>query len=698
MATSIYSLLSLFALLTISSGTFFLSKKIKIPYTVLLVVIGLLLVPLSFTSAFSFIKEFSLTPSLLFYVFLPILIFESAYNISIRKLTENIRSISLLSILSLILSAFFIAAVLYFAFHLLGIEIPFIVTLLFGSLISATDPVAVLALFKDFGAPRRLALIFEGESLFNDGTAVALFLIVLEVAITGFHGFTSIGEGVIMFSIAVFGGIIFGLFMGGLFSKIIQHTKSNEFIGITLTMIMAHLTFILSEIMSENLIVFGQEIKLSSIVATTIASMVIGNYGRYKMSLKSEEFIEKFWGQFAFIANSLVFILIGLLFANLNISIMSFILPIVVTVLVVAAGRAFSVYPVIWLVNYFKKEAHIPLSWQHLLSWGSLRGALAVTMVLLIPDNLTFSGWTHAFTPKEFIMTLTIGCIFATLFIKATTVSRFIKKLNLDELNDIEKIEYGESLILIYTKVLNRLSLSHEKGYIDESLYLKLKNIYESLLKEAYDNRKTTTGTDAGQQISDRVLRIHAIGIEKHFLKELFIYEEINEKVYKRILNKLTIQLENLESGVVKFDYSKEKDNKDAFEALADIARKLLSLKNKPGESTKGLYMYYRAQSIISRKVVKELMKISGNSEIKIFNEKSFEKIIDLYGKFKENSMKKMEAVATQNQEIISDLNKKIIQSGLLKTKELALNDLYKKEMVTPKLYITLKNKLESEA
>lgn len=697
MATSIYSLLSLFTLLTISGGTFFLSKKIKIPYTVLLVVVGLLLVPLSFTSAFSFIKEFSLTPSLLFYVFLPILIFESAYNISIRKLTENIRSISLLSILSLILSAFFIAVVLYYIFHFIGIEIPFMATLLFGSLISATDPVAVLALFKDFGAPRRLALIFEGESLFNDGTAVALFLVVLEVAIAGFHGFASISEGVIMFFVAVFGGAVFGLFMGGIFSKTIQYAKSNEFIGITLTMIMAHLTFILSEIISENFVAFGQEIKLSSIVATTIASMVVGNYGRYKMSLKSEEFIEKFWGQFAFIANSLVFILIGLLFANLNISIMSFILPIIVTVLVVAAGRAFSVYPVIWLVNYFKKEVHIPLSWQHLLAWGSLRGALAVTMVLLIPDNLTFSGWTHAFTPKEFIMALTIGCIFATLFIKATTVSRFIKKLNLDELSDIEKIEYSESLILIYTKVLNRLSVSHGKGYVDEKLYSNLKNIYELSLKEAYNNRKIMTSTDTGQQISDKVLRIHAIGIEKHFLKELFIYEEINEKVYKRILNKLTIQLENLESEMTKFDYSKERDYKDTFEVLANIIRKFLSL-NKPGESIEDLYMYYRAQSIISRKVVKELMKISSNSEIKIFNEKSLEKIINLYNKFKENSMKKMEAVLMQNQEVIGSLNKKIIQGGLLKTKELILNDLQRKEMVTPKLYITLKNKLESEA
>lgn len=277
---SILSVLSLFTLLTISSVTYFAAQRIKVPYTVLLVAVGLFLVPLSDFPLFHFLQEFTLTPELLFYIFLPILIFESAYNIPIRKIEENVWSISFLSVISLLISALFIAGALFFIFDLIGLALPFIVLLLFAALISATDPVAVLALFKEYGAPRRLSLIFEGESLFNDGTAVALFLIVLEIAIIGFHGVPSVLEGVFLFSTMVAGGILFGLFTGALFSRGIQMTRSNEGVSIMLMMVSAHITFILSEIISEHFVIYGQEIKFSSIIATTVAAMFIGNYGR----------------------------------------------------------------------------------------------------------------------------------------------------------------------------------------------------------------------------------------------------------------------------------------------------------------------------------------------------------------------------------------------------------------------------------
>lgn len=120
-----------------------------------------------------------MTPDILFFVFLPVLIFESAYNMNYRQLMKNWKSITGLAVFGLLLSAVIIAFGLYLILPLFGFQIPFLVCLLFGSLISATDPVAVLSIFKSVGAPRRLTLIFEGESLFNDGTSLALFLVIL---------------------------------------------------------------------------------------------------------------------------------------------------------------------------------------------------------------------------------------------------------------------------------------------------------------------------------------------------------------------------------------------------------------------------------------------------------------------------------------------------------------------------------------
>ena len=240
--------LSIFTLLFISLGVNILALKFRIPYTVLLVIAGSFLVPLSKIEIFSFITSFQLTPELLFFVFLPVLIFESAYNIKVRNISDNKIAISILAIVGLLISTLFIGYVGYWGFQFLGFQIPLLVTLLFGAIISATDPVAVLALFKECGAPNRLTLIFEGESLFNDGTAFAIFLVLLEVISHGYHGYPTLLQGLFTFSTMIIGGTAFGLLMGFTFSKLIEKVRGNEHLEITLTLLVAHFTFLLAEL------------------------------------------------------------------------------------------------------------------------------------------------------------------------------------------------------------------------------------------------------------------------------------------------------------------------------------------------------------------------------------------------------------------------------------------------------------------
>ena len=275
MSPFLLSALSLISLLFISTGVYLLSKRFNFPYTVSLVAIGIVIAILSQFPILSFLDDFHLTPEILLYIFLPILLFESAYNMKYKEVLRSARSISLLAIVSLMVSAFLIAGFIYYAALLFGYHIPFLVLLLFGTLISATDPVAVLALFKELGAPRRLTLIFEGESLFNDGTAFALFLVVLAYmqSIAGFHSVSHgniysvfahhifgtdptglIVTGVISFILMILVGMLFGSFIGVVFSKIIEKVKNNEFLEVILTLILAHTTFILSEVLNHFLL------------------------------------------------------------------------------------------------------------------------------------------------------------------------------------------------------------------------------------------------------------------------------------------------------------------------------------------------------------------------------------------------------------------------------------------------------------
>lgn len=688
---TIGSTLTIFLILGISSLALFWAKRLRLPHTVLLVLIGIGLGLLSYTNIFSFLGEFTLTPELLFYLLLPTLIFESAYNINARRMVEDAPIILILAILGLVVSTLAIAGGVYYLLAFLGMDIPFMVALLFGALISATDPVAVLALFKEYGAPRRLSLIFEGESLFNDATAVALFLVLLEVAQFGYHGTETVIEGVLTFSSMLIGGMIFGVVVGSIFAKVVGWSRENEIASITLTLVLAHVTFIMAELLSHHLVIGDFHVRLSPIIATTIAALLMGNYGRSKIHPRAEEFVEKLWGQLAFWANSLIFILIGVLFVDVPILDGEMISVVLCTIIIVAIARAISIYPVIETFNQFvKQEVKIPMSWQHLLSWGSLRGALAITMVLLIPNDLAFDGWALALSPKEFLLSLTVGCIAATLFIKATTIQKMVRILKLDELTDIEKVEALEARALIHHEVQERIKKYEKRGYIDpevaQKLYAQHQDEYELACKEL-------TGENV-QALALRVLRIYAIGIEKMHLKQLYHYNEVNERVFKRLTGKLQLQLEAIEKGDLAPNMSIHSDGKDVFEWLAGQVRRVVDAET---EATKvdNLYLYYRAQSIISRKVLKELQAIDVDSAAHIFTPEALTHVLDLYTTFRNQSEKKMQEIAAAHPKWYQALSEKLALCGIQKVEEQSLVELYERQLITPKLHVILSEELK---
>jgi monovalent cation:H+ antiporter, CPA1 family len=688
---TIGSTLAIFLILGISSLALFWAKRLHLPHTVLLVLIGIGLGLLSYTHTFAFFGEFTLTPELLFYFLLPTLIFESAYNINARRMVEDAPIILILAIIGLLVSTVLIAAGLFYLLPLLGMEIPFMVALLFGALISATDPVAVLALFKEFGAPRRLSLIFEGESLFNDATAVALFLVLLEVARFGYHGADTIIEGTITFLSMLIGGVIFGILIGAVFAKVVGWSRENEVASITLTLVLAHITFIMAELLSHHLHIGGYHFALSPIIATTVAALLMGNYGRSKIHPRAEEFVEKLWGQLAFWANSLIFILIGVLFIDIPALNQEMVIVVLVTIIVVAIARAISIYPVVEAFNIFaQKETKVPMSWQHLLSWGSLRGALAVTMVLLIPDDLAFEGWALALSPKEFLLALTVGCIAATLFIKATTIQKVMKLLKLDELTDIEKVEAKEARALIHHEVQERIETYQKRGYIDPVVAEKLFKQHKDEFNAACAELSPNTGND----LALRVLRMYAIGIEKMHLKQLYHYNEVNERVFRRLTGKLQLQLEAVEVGNLAPNMSIHSDGKDVFEHMANKFRSFFETETEE-QKVDNLYLYYRAQTIISRKVLKELKAIDTNSAEHIFTKDALEHVLELYTNFKSQSEKKMNELASAHPERYRQLSEKLALFGINKIEEHTLTELYERQLITPKLYITLSEELK---
>ena len=473
---------------------------------------------------------------------------------------------------------------------------------------------------------------------------------------------------------------------------LIGFTRNNETATITLTIVLAHATFILTDITSSVLHIGSFNFELSPIISTTIASLLMGNYGRAKISPHADEFVEKLWSQFAFMANSLVFILIGVVFVNIPLMSESILIILIATILIVAFARACSVYPIVYLFNFFASTTQkIPTGWQHLLSWGSLRGALAVTMVLLIPHELTFGS--NNTSVQDFLLTLTVGCIFATLFIKATTIQSFMKRLKLDALTPIETIGYYEAKAILNREITLRLNRYVERGYIDSTVANEL----EAKHKEEYVQACATIGElskETRHQLSHVILRLYAIGIERRHLKELYHHGEISESVYRKLLGKLQIQYEAIEHGELEPNMSIHTDSKDVFEIMATTIRRLF--KNKTDqEKITDLYMYYRAQLIISRKVTKELSEISKSDADNIFTPEALNDTTSLYKKYMEQSQKKMLAVADEHVALAKELSRHLAGRGIDKIAETILNRIQSRELITPKLYITLRDEVE---
>ncbi len=652
---TITSVLALFTLLAISSGVFFLARRLKLPYTILLVLVGLVIVPISqiptLEPVFGFLDDLVLTPQLLFFIFLPILIFESAFNMNVRKIVESIWSISALAIVGLVISSFIIATALYLLFPLIGIEVPFIVTLLFGAIISSTDPVAVLALFKTYGAPKRLSLIFEGESLFNDGTAVALFMVVLAIATSGVLDTTSVLEGIGMFFSMVIGGIAFGLIMAGLLYRAIRAAKSNEFVAVTLLIISAHLVFVVSEAINEFGL-FGLDIHISSIIATTISSLFLGNYARHTLSPRSDQYLSKSIEHLGFIANSLVFILAGILFASIDVDFGQLWLPIVLTIVVVAIARIISVYAVTVPLNAFNLEK-IPSTWRRLLAWGSLRGALAIIIVLLVPEDLTVPGWTLEYSPRDFLLALAIGSVLATLFVKGLTIAPLIRRYKLDTPAVIDQAHYADLGMYYLLTEQSRFTMHKTKGFVREDEYTSFKKGLDEKFADAKKHRLELV-KNYGIRVFEQSLHLTAIDVERHYLEELYVNDEVSEAVYRRIIGKLTLQREKIEAAQHDdINPSVFRDRKDIFDRLIQFIQSPLN-KKRVDLSILEKLQYYRAQMIIARKALKTLDEMQHAYSEPVFIAEVYDKIVTQYEKYKVQSGEKMDTLLAKHAEELS--------------------------------------------
>ncbi len=416
------SILILMALLALAMAVAPLSRYIPVPFTVILVGIGISLgVASEIWPPLHIMQHFQLTSDLVLFIFLPALIFESGYNLNARQLIKDLLPVLMLAVPALLLAT----AIVGVGLHLI-LDMPLALALLFGALISATDPVAVISLFKELGAPLRLTVLVEGESLFNDATAIVLVHILVGIALVGGLDASGVvgagGEFVYVF----FGGAILGFILGLIFCEWMRLLSNNPSGILVLSIILAYVSFITAE----------HFLHISGVMAVVGASLSLGVYGITRIPHQVGEYLRESWEFLAYVSNALLFLLVGL---SINLqSLSDHLLYILLAITLVLLSRLPSVYLLLPATLRAFRLPQVRAGDKHIMWWGGLKGGLAIAIVLSLPEELA---------GRELLLDMTLGVVVFTLLINAPTIKPLMNRLGLNALNDNELAELEQGAL-----------------------------------------------------------------------------------------------------------------------------------------------------------------------------------------------------------------------------------------------------------
>lgn len=448
-------------LLTIAALVAILIRRIRLPYTVALVVVGLAL------ALVPNILDFNVSSDLILAVLVPPLVFEATLNIKWPDLRGDMPLVLLLAVGGTLLSTFIVGGIV---FQLL--DIPLLGALAFGALIAATDPVAVIAFFKSLGVSKRLSILVEGESLFNDGVAIVIFNLTIAAAAATLAGGDTSGfslvAAIIEFLRVSVVGIGIGLALGFVVAYVILRNIDDHLIETATTVALAFGAYVAAE-----------SLHTSGLLAVVAAGLVVGNIGMSNTSPTTRLTLDNFWEFLAFVANSLVFLLIGL---EMRLSqLVQFAVPIAVAVLAVLFSRAVSVYLITAVHNRLTPDRlDVSMAYQHVMFWGGLRGAISLALALTIGRNL------FGATIATEMQVMTFGVVLFTILVQGATIERLIDRLGLVQRRP-QAIERQRRQALVYARQAGRRELNrlHNEGFLYADMWQSMSDVYDEEIEDA---------------------------------------------------------------------------------------------------------------------------------------------------------------------------------------------------------------------
>lgn len=493
-------------MLIAASAIALVAARLRIPYTVALVLGGLALgsfhLPV-LEGLFAHSPDW-LTPDISLVIFLPALLFEGSLKIQFRQLQKSLVPICLLATVGVLAATIISGFVLHWT-----LGIPILVALVFGAIVAATDPISVLSIFKDMSVDKRLSITVEGESLFNDGTSVVLYgILVGAVASSRLELLAGMRD----FVVEVTGGAALGAGLGYISSRLTQRIDDPE-IEITLTTILAYGSYLLA-----------QSMHLSGVIATVVAGLMVGNFGmRTGMSWRTRIALWSFWEYASFLINSILFLLIGL---QVRLGVLLRIWPAAaLSIAAVLVARVLTVYGLVPISNLFSPK--IPMRWQHIMVWGGMRGALSLALVLSIGSNFPY---------RDQLLSLTFGIVAFTIVAQGITLKPLIRLLGIGKSSDDE---YSQSRVrqVAIASAIAELENIAGKQLISRPVHQLLRRDLDARLESENTAIESILGSNQ-DRLSDefRLARAQLINAEKGAIEQAMYDGWVSANTASRLL------------------------------------------------------------------------------------------------------------------------------------------------------------------
>ncbi len=502
------------------------AKRIKVPFTVALVVVGALLAALADRVEFlAPIGSLEITPEAVFFVFLPTLIFQSAFHLDARALRENLTPTLTLAVPGLLISTAVIGGIMYVVGGWMELDLSWSEALLLGSILSATDPVAAISLFSQLGAPKRLTVLVEGESLFNDATAIVLSRIILGVMAAGTVSGDTLALGAVEFLTVFFGGLMVGWALAATAGMIIGAVESDAFIEITITTILAYLSFYLAE----------HTLGLSGVMAVVGAGVLMGGWGRAKISPSIAGYLEHFWDYLAEVANALLFLLVGL---TITAGALFDSMPILFwVVLAMLLSRGLVIFSLVPLVGKLPGSDPIDRRYQTVIYWGGLRGGIALAIALALPETVEH---------KQLFITLTTGAVLFTLLVQGLAIERLVKYFGLDVPPLSDRVARIEGLIAAKIRTRDAVPVLLAGGLFSPRVAEEMKSRAQTSMQELHEQLAVLREQELNTQEERRLLYLRCFGAEKTLYYEMFSKGHLSERTYRNLTHSIELQTEGI--------------------------------------------------------------------------------------------------------------------------------------------------------